>query len=182
MKEKDRILVSDLLFYLQNKLQSIPNDDIVKICDNFYKDDYVWNEKERFFLASGKKNITRRTADKKIVDLNNILNKIRLCDDIDKFQPTCVAVELSNLPQTEDGSVPNSDSWDVAKHKKQLCDAGNAIFCFNYSEKRHHIGSEGFSSNHAFMSIHHGIARRVKTYANSTCLSSLPQHRKRQFP
>ena len=39
IKEEEKVMSSDLLFYLQNKLQSIPHDDILKICDNFYHDD-----------------------------------------------------------------------------------------------------------------------------------------------
>ena len=42
------------------------------ICGNFYKE-YVWNEKENFFKAIGKKPVTRRTTDKKTVNLNDIL-------------------------------------------------------------------------------------------------------------
>ena len=58
VKECDKILISDMLFYMQNKLQSIANDDIVKICGDFYTEDCIRNEKVRFFLAIGKKSIT----------------------------------------------------------------------------------------------------------------------------
>ena len=70
-----KIIPSDLLFYLQNKVHSTAHDDIVKICANFYNDEYVWEEKEKFFLAIGKKPIKRRTSDKKIEDLNDILTE-----------------------------------------------------------------------------------------------------------
>ena len=70
VSEDQKILISDLLFFLQNKLQSIPNDDIVKLCNNFYNDDYVWQEKERFYLAIGMKPIKSRSLDKKTKDLN----------------------------------------------------------------------------------------------------------------
>ena len=48
ISEKERILVSDLLFFLQNKLHCIAHDDIVRISSNFYAEDYVWQVKEQF--------------------------------------------------------------------------------------------------------------------------------------
>ena len=62
---EQKIIPSDLLFYLQNKVHSSSHDDIVKVCATFYDDEYVWTEKEKFFLAIGKKAIKRRTSDKK---------------------------------------------------------------------------------------------------------------------
>ena len=84
-----KIIPSDLLFYMQNKVHSCSQDDIVKSCTNFYNDEYVWEEKEKFFLAIGKKPIKRRTSDKKIEDLNDILTEISVRDLGDEFQPTC---------------------------------------------------------------------------------------------
>ena len=52
--EDEKILLSDLLFFMQNKLNSISNDDIVRICDEFYDDELIASEKERFFDAIGK--------------------------------------------------------------------------------------------------------------------------------
>ena len=103
-----KILASDLLFYMQNKLHVIAHDDIVSICDNFYGEEYVWQEKVKFFSAIGRKSIRGRVTEKKSKYLNEILHEMRELDDAKKWQPTCVAMEFSNIPQSEDGSVPNS--------------------------------------------------------------------------
>ena len=47
IRENQKILVSDLLFYMQNKLQSTPNDVIVRICSNFYDENHIWEDKGR---------------------------------------------------------------------------------------------------------------------------------------
>ena len=93
IKENDRIIISDLLFYMQNKLQSIPNDEIVQNCDNFYHDeDYVWKQKEIFFSAISKPPRKSRTSDKKIKDLNDILAEMKARDTSGEWQPVCVAI------------------------------------------------------------------------------------------
>ena len=91
-------MISDMLFFLQNKLQSTPHDDLVKICDSFYDDEYVWNEKDRFFKVIGKRPISRRTADGKAVNINDILQEMRLRDTSGDFQPICASINLNNLP------------------------------------------------------------------------------------
>ena len=104
-----KILVSDLLFFLQNRLDCMSRDDIIRLCDTFYaSEDYIWNEKVKFFKAIGKKPLKCRTTDKKVKDLTDILVEMSNRDATGDFQPTCVAIELSNIPQTPDGSVPNS--------------------------------------------------------------------------
>ena len=66
VKEDDKVLVSELLFYMQNKLNCFAHDDIVKICSNTYTEETVKKEKQRFFLAIGKKvNPGRGEVDKK---------------------------------------------------------------------------------------------------------------------
>ena len=56
MTEKEKIMISDMLFFFQNAIHSKANDDIIKICDTFYIDDEpVWQEKERFSSPSEKK-------------------------------------------------------------------------------------------------------------------------------
>ena len=93
---------------MQNKLHVISHDDIIRICNNFYEEEYIWQEKKKFFDAINKKAIRGRSADKKSKDLNDLLTEMRKLDDANEWQPTCVAMDLSNFPQSEDGTVPNS--------------------------------------------------------------------------
>ena len=61
----DKLIASDLLCFLQNKLCSTANDDIVTSCCNFYSDEYVQHEKESFYSAIGKKLPRPRVDEKK---------------------------------------------------------------------------------------------------------------------
>ena len=85
---EQKIVLWDLLFYMLNKLQSTAHDDIVKTWAEFYDDAYIWEEKEKFFLAIGKKHIKSRAADKKIKDLNDKLAEMSARDIGADFQPT----------------------------------------------------------------------------------------------
>ena len=101
INEADKIVLSDLLYFMQNKLQSMTADDLIAICNKFYQDDYVWQEKEKYFDAIGKKPIKPRSGDKKVRDLQDILHDMQFRDASGDFQPTCVSLELSNIPQSK---------------------------------------------------------------------------------
>ena len=73
--EKEKIMISDLIFFVQNKLETLAHDDIVDICEKFYTDEAVKNEKERFFMAVGKKITHACQVNKKWKDLNNLRNE-----------------------------------------------------------------------------------------------------------
>ena len=53
VNKSQKVIISDLLFYIWNRLMSDPKDDIVDACVSFYanKDDYVRQEKEKFFAS-----------------------------------------------------------------------------------------------------------------------------------
>ena len=60
-----KIIVSDLLYFVSNKIRNTPVKDIVTSCYNFYADDdYVFNEKKLFCDATGEL-CTARRNDKK---------------------------------------------------------------------------------------------------------------------
>ena len=86
----------------------MPNDDLVKVTSNFYDEDYIRTEKIRFFTAVEKKPAPRRPPDKKFKDISDILQEMRTRDSNEEFQPICVSANLSNLPQTDDGTVTNA--------------------------------------------------------------------------
>ena len=112
ISSEDKIITSDFLCFLQNKLLSTANDDIVTACCNFYGDEYIQQEKELFYSALGKKPPRPRVADKKAKDVNDLLQEMRHRDDIGEWQPSCVAADLGNLPQSEIGNVSNSQIFD----------------------------------------------------------------------
>ena len=56
VNKSQKVIISDLLFYIWNRLKSDPKDDIVDACVSFYanKDDYVRQEIEKFFACISK--------------------------------------------------------------------------------------------------------------------------------
>ena len=50
VNKSQKVIISDLLFYIWNRLKSDPKDDIVDACVSFYanKDDYMRQEKKIF--------------------------------------------------------------------------------------------------------------------------------------
>ena len=54
VNKSQKVIISDLLFYIWNRLKSDPKDDIVDACVSFYanKDDYVRQEKKNSLLPS----------------------------------------------------------------------------------------------------------------------------------
>ena len=76
----DKIIISDMLFFIQNQMHSLPNDESVSFCCYFYTDECIWHEKEHFFTAVGKRPVKSRTVqteDKKFKDVNNIFLEMR---------------------------------------------------------------------------------------------------------
>ena len=62
----DKIIVSDLLYYVANKLHSTPFKTVVSACHNFYTDDdYVFNEKKKLCDAKTK-NVQRGGTTKNV--------------------------------------------------------------------------------------------------------------------
>ena len=80
--------MGDAVFVSSKQRIVLPHDDIIKICSDFYQEDYVWEEKTKFFQAIGQRPIRGRTADKKIKDLNDLLTEVKTRDNNNDFQPT----------------------------------------------------------------------------------------------
>ena len=74
---QDKVVISDLLFFIMNKYHTHPVESIIGVCDSFYDDKTVAEEKSKFFSAISEKCPARRNNDKKVKDLEDILNKIK---------------------------------------------------------------------------------------------------------
>ena len=123
--KEDKIIISDLLYFIQNKVNAYANDDITNLCANLYTEECIWAEKERFFLAIDKKPIHSRgtSAEKVMKDLTDIISEIKKRDDNEDFQPTCVSIDMSNVPQSDDGTVSNSQILgSIKRTRKDMID------------------------------------------------------------
>ena len=108
VNSKDKVLLSDMLFYIYNGFLNQPRNIIIESCVKFYDENTIWEEKNRFFEAIGKKAIQRRSNDRTSKNIEDIISEMELRDSQSSFLPVFAAVRLHNFPQTHDGSVSNA--------------------------------------------------------------------------
>ena len=127
----DNVVLSDMLFFITNRLNTHPVENIIEICDKFYDEKTVVQEKTKFFNALVKKFSLRRTHDKKIKDLEDIIHEMQLRDRTNAYLPTFAAVNLHHLPTTDDGTITNSQllSKDIKGERRHE----GRIYCANWS-------------------------------------------------
>ena len=75
---EENVVLSDLLFYITNRVNTHPPEIIRNACDQFYNAKAVAEEKTRFF-ASISKNAPRssRSPDKKLKDIEDIIHEMK---------------------------------------------------------------------------------------------------------
>ena len=103
--EADCVLISDLLYFIWNKLKSTPVKTVISICHQFYvNDDYVLGEKKRLYEAIGETPTARRTNDKRLKTLEDICATITQRDSRNSFLPKLASLDLNNVPLADDGN------------------------------------------------------------------------------
>lgn len=109
IQQRDKVILSDMLYFIYNKLQTTPHDNVISICDNFYNDaDEVFMDKQKLFTAMNEKCIARRGSDRKTKDLEDILNMISSRDSLNLPIPKFASLSLNNVPSTPDGTCTMS--------------------------------------------------------------------------
>lgn len=106
--KEEKVIISDLLYYLFHKFNREPQENVISACLNFapYTETAIFDEKQKFFLAIDKNCIARR-ADKRAKDLEDILAMAQR-DASGDSMPTFVSSNMSNIPWTPDGDATNS--------------------------------------------------------------------------
>ena len=107
VSSRDKVILSDLLFYVYNAFHSTPKQVIIDACVNFYDEDSIWYEKSRLFDAVGKKATLRRTNAKN-KNVEDILAEIEARDSGNLFLPIFATSSLQNIPSSHDGEVTNN--------------------------------------------------------------------------
>ena len=101
----DKIIISDLLYYVANKLHSMPFKTVVSACHNFYTDDdYVYSEKKKLCDATDEPCKDRRTDKKRLNNIEDICNVFLRRDSQNLFVPKFASLNLSNVPVNDDGN------------------------------------------------------------------------------
>ena len=101
----DTVLISDLLYYVSNKLKCLPVKDVASICQHYYTDDnYVFEQKKKLFVAIGRDCSGRKKEDKRLKNINDICTAITECDAKNSFLPKFASLNFNNIPLSDDGN------------------------------------------------------------------------------
>ena len=105
VESSDSVIISDLLYFIWNKLQSSPATTVVTICHQFYTDEeYVFDEKQKLFNAINEHCNARRTEDKRQKNLEDICALLSRRDSRKEFLPKFASINLHNIPICDDGN------------------------------------------------------------------------------
>ena len=101
----DSVLISDLLYYVSNKLKCLPVKEVATICHQFYTDDsYVFEQKKKLYVAIRRDCSGRKKEDKRLKNINDICTTILECDAKNSFLPKFASLDFNNVPLNDDGN------------------------------------------------------------------------------
>ena len=112
IRECDCVFVSEMLFYVKNKLATTPKNVLIDICVKFYSIEEISNEKEKFERALNVR-LSRRHGndDYGSKTLGDIIDKMIAVDSAGESSPTFVARDLTRIPLVtpgDDSHVPST--------------------------------------------------------------------------
>ena len=100
-----QIIISDLLYFISNKIRNSTVKDIVTSCHNFYADDeYVFNEKKKLCDATGEICTARRNDKKRLNNIEDICAIFTRRDSQNLFIPKCASLDMNNIPLDDIGN------------------------------------------------------------------------------
>lgn len=114
IKDSEKVVNSDFLYFLFNKINREPHDKVIETCLTFapYTETLIQDEKLKFYSAVGEKCKSRR-ADKdnpdakKTKDAEDILLMMTQRDAQGQFLPMFVSSNMNNIPWTSKGDASN---------------------------------------------------------------------------
>ena len=110
MAVSSTIVINELLYYVQNRINNSPDDIIATTCVNFYAFDEIdaaRNELQRAFENSsssldGRRVLTRRRDPKK--SMEDIIATFKSCDVTNEQLPSYVSRNLHRIPHDDEGN------------------------------------------------------------------------------
>ena len=100
----DCMIISDLLYFISNKIKTTPIKNVVSICHTFYADhDFVFNEKKKLCDVTGDNLVNRRGDDRRLKNLEDICNIFIQRDASGDFIPKFASLDLNNIPLNDEG-------------------------------------------------------------------------------
>ena len=101
----ESIIISDLLYFIRNKLKSTPTKSVASICHQFYADDdYVFAEKKKLCEATDENCTSRRSDEKRMKNIEDVCEIITRRDSKKEFLPQFASLDMNNIPFTDEGN------------------------------------------------------------------------------
>ena len=91
-------VISNVLCYISTARHNMRHDDIVRICLAFYSDDVIIKGKDLLYELVGEKPKRRRHENRMLNEMQDILDMLKKCDDLDTVLPKFVADSYCGLP------------------------------------------------------------------------------------
>ena len=105
VREDERVFISEMLFFVQNKLSSTPKNIIIESCVKFYSVDEISKEKDKFekaFCVRLSKRYNNEDFGAKM--LADMIEKMLTIDGAGDAAPKFVAADLSRVPNAATGT------------------------------------------------------------------------------
>ena len=74
-------VINKVLCYASTARHTMRNDDIIRICLTFYKEDEILKAKDTLFQLTGEKSIRRRNENRMLNEMQDLMNLLKRCDD-----------------------------------------------------------------------------------------------------
>ena len=91
-------IMNSVLCYTSTARHSMRNDDIVRVCLAFYKEEQILKAKDLIFNLVGEKPIRRRNENRKTNELQDVMAILKRCDEKRMDLPKFVADSYDSLP------------------------------------------------------------------------------------
>ena len=92
------IVINKVLCYTSTARHTMKNDDIVRICLAFYSDEEIIGGKDMLYELAGEKPKRRRHENRRINEIQDLLDMLRKCESSGISLPTYVADSYDCLP------------------------------------------------------------------------------------
>jgi hypothetical protein len=122
---------NELLCFVQNKMNTLPLNIVVKLCTDFYSCEEIAKAKTMLFniIPTQRRKITRIGAEKAKMDMNDIMKVLLECQPQDALSAKFVASNLSNLPPV------GVENCDLAKLHNDIDNIRNSVTLITQNQK-----------------------------------------------
>ena len=124
--------MSELLCFLRCKLSSVPAENLLQVCKDFYSENEILQAKTKLFecqvdwVSVNQRNIKRKLttrSSKASLDLDDVLKALQAADSACLKLPSFVALDLNRIPAVSPESVDLCVlAGEIRALSKKVCD------------------------------------------------------------